>query len=69
MDQADAMRRAVVLQERFVFPRTNFKLAFFLVMCNGIAFHGTFANCARIFVNKFYANGVPAQYFVLMQVS
>src|ERR1700729_105042 len=42
MDQADAMRRAVVLQERFIFPCTNFKLAFFLVMCNGIAIHGTF---------------------------
>jgi hypothetical protein len=54
------MRRAVVLQERFVFPRTNFKLAFFLVMCNGIAVHSTFTT-VRIFVNKFYANQSPVQ--------
>src|SRR5580698_6298888 len=39
MHQPDAVRRALILQEGFICPSANLKLALFLVMCNRNTIH------------------------------
>jgi hypothetical protein len=61
MDQSDVVVCAAILQQSFVIPQRDFKLALGFIVCNGIAIHkGLLLHCSR-----FYANVASQQQVVL----
>jgi len=59
MGQGNMLVCAAVLQQRFLTPQRDLKLALGFIVCNRITFHNT---CYSGFFSRFYANGSLRQH-------